>query len=104
MDCRLCLNLSALSVCFKNKWVEFGGGMALGIGFMMKPYLAVALAFIFFSAWRRRSFHGIGGVITAGILGFFGSLMAPGIDLDAYWSFLVKAPKLLVRGHYQTSL
>jgi hypothetical protein len=78
-----------------SKWANLGGGIALGISFMIKPYLLVAIVFIFFSALRKRDFYGVGGVITAGIVGFFCSLMVSGIDLDAYWLFLTKVPEVL---------
>lgn len=89
----------------EKKWTDFLGGMALGLAFMIKPYLFLVLVFFFFSEWRRKSYYGIGGIVTAGILGFCGSLMVQGIDIDAYYTFLTKVPKLLTgeEYHYQRS-
>ncbi len=88
----------------ENKWVDFFGGMFLGLAFILKPYFLVALVFLFFFSVWRGSFHAIAGVITAGVIGFFGSLMVPGIDFDAYRIFLTKVPKRFVDESNQTTL
>jgi hypothetical protein len=91
----LCLYVS------KSRWVDFVGGMALGMGFMLKPNLILVLVFLCVFALRGRVVYGMAGIIVSGVLGFLGSLMVPGIDLDTYSDFVTKVPNLLVVGHYQ---
>jgi len=88
----------------ENKWTDFFGGLFLGTAFVLKPYFLVVLIFLFFFSGWRRNFYGVAGVITAGILCFFGSLMVAGIDLDAYITFITKVPKHFVNeGNQMTS-
>jgi hypothetical protein len=88
--CLLCWYVSG------NRWADFLGGLCLGTAFALKPYFLVVLIFLFFFSGWRRSPYGIAGVITAGILCFLGSLMVPGIDLDAYRTFITEVPKHFV--------
>jgi len=75
----------------EDRLINFLGGAALGAAFMIKPYLIIVLAFLLFSSFRNKRFAQLAGLVTAGILGFFASLMVQGIDLDTYRYFLFDA-------------
>ena len=46
------VGLHLLSFGFSgNKWTDFLGGAALGIAFMIKPYLLLVLVFIGYQSW-----------------------------------------------------
>jgi len=76
----------------EKKWRDFLGGMALGFAFMIKPYLLMVLLFLFFSFWRNgwqnKKFFAFWGVVTVGVVGFFSSLMVPGIGVETYRQFV----------------
>ncbi len=80
---------------FRKRWSYFFGGMALGIAFMIKPcFPIVILLLLFCSVRRRRRTRNLllfTGVVSAGVIGFCASLLAPGIDIHTYHDFLFHA-------------
>jgi len=95
------LALYLMSVYFSSgKLADFLGGMALGVAFMIKPYFLLVFIFLFFSSWESKRFGRLAGVIAAGVLGFFGSMMVSGIGLDTYRQFLFEVTDTLY--HHET--
>jgi hypothetical protein len=93
----------ALNYLSKRKLARFLSGVALGIAFMIKPHLFLVLVFLFCSAFKRKEYYIVGGVVTIGILGFLGSLAVPGIDVGAYIDFLSKNPDWLTNQRYRNN-
>lgn len=93
---------------FKNDRADFIGGMALGIAFMIKPYILLALIYLFFLGLRRKRTYVLVGIVTAGAAGFVASLFAPGIGISAYGDYLGKTVEttysLLREGYYTINL
>jgi len=75
---------------FKNDRADFIGGIALGIAFMIKPYLLFVLIYLFFLGLRRKKPYVLIGLVTAGIAGFLASLLVSGIGVGTYKEFLFK--------------
>ena len=73
---------------FKSNRADFIGGMALGIAFMIKPYLLFVLIYLFFLGLRGKRTYVLLGLVTAGISGFLASLQVSGIGLAAYREYL----------------
>ncbi len=88
------LHLSAVRLS-KKVGVRFLGGAALGLAFMVKPYLLLVLIFLLFTAARKRNWSAFGGVVATCALGFLASLLVEGIDLTTYYDFVSHAPATL---------
>jgi len=98
------LHLLAVRIS-RDKTTDFLGGAALGVAFMIKPYLFLVLVFLFFSSLRKREFAVVLGVIAAGACGFGCSLLVPGIGLDTYRQFIFEVSRTVYfHGAYHEGL